>query len=209
LCAVGFLWLAMGMGIVPSLAAQTGKAATAPEEPATPAARQFSDARYGVRFELPAGWNFTRRDGEMSTFHLDARSAPRSAQMRAVADLSFNPFPQSTFSGAFVYFSVSPRSTDAACASQAALPLHRPATTVEINGASFVHGHDEHGGMCVENRDEVYTAYRRGSCYRFDLVMNTFCGGDAGGGAKDMTKSEMDNIRARQDKILNSLVLKP
>jgi hypothetical protein len=209
LCAVVLAWFAGGLMAVPALEAQLLKPAPPPAEPTSPAARHFKDSRYGVSFQLPAGWNFTRRDGELSTFHLDARSAPRSALLRAVTDLSFNPYPLSTFSGALVYSSVSPHSTDAACANEAVLPLHRPETRNQINGVTFVHGHDEHGDMCIESRDEVYTTYRHKACYRFDLVMNTFCGGDAGGGARDMTKSEMDNILARQVKILNSVVLKP
>jgi len=183
-------------------------AQTAPVEPIAPAARTFSDTHFGVSFQIPAGWNFTRRDSEFSTFHLDARSAPRSAQLRAVADLSFNPYPLSTFGGAFFYFSVTPQSDDAACAIQASLPLRRPATTALINGVSFAEGHDEHGGICIESRDEVYTAYRRHGCYRFDLVINTFSGGDAGGGARDMTASELDNIHARERKILDSVVFR-
>jgi hypothetical protein len=179
-----------------------------PPEPTTPSARRFTDPRYHVALEIPAAWNLSRRDGEVSTFHLDARSAPPASQLRSVASIGFNPYPQSTFSGALVYFSVSPRTTDAECARQTFLPLHRPATTAEINGVSFSHGYDEHGGICIESRDDVYTAYRRNACYRFDLVLNTFCGGDVSG-ARDMTHAEMEDIRAREQRILNSLAFQP
>jgi hypothetical protein len=181
---------------------------TSPPEPATPAARRFTDPRYHLAFQIPAAWNLSRRDGEVSTFHLDARSAPPSSQLRGVASIAFNPFPQSNFSGALVYFSVSPRGTDADCASQAYLPLHRPATTVEINGVSFAHGYDEHGGICTESRDEVYTAFRGKACYRFDLVLNTFCGGEVSG-VREMSHAELDDIRTREQKILDSVTLNP
>jgi hypothetical protein len=180
----------------------------APPEPTTPAARRFTDPRYHIALEIPAAWNLTRRDGEVSTFHLDARSAPPTAQLRAVASIAFNPFPQSNFSGALVYFSVSPKTNDAACAAQAFLPLHHPATTAEIAGVSFAHGSDEHGGLCVESRDDVYTSFRGHACYRFDLVLNTFCGG-AVNGVRDMTHAEREDIHARQQSILDSLTLKP
>src|SRR5271154_2185819 len=189
------------------LQAQLQKRTSQPE-PTTPAARRFSDPSYHVGFQVPAAWNLSRRDGEVSTFHLDARSAPPGSQLRGVASIAFNPFPQSNFSGALVYFSVSPRSTDADCASQAYLPLHRPVTRVDINGVSFAHGYDEHGGICTESRDEVYTAFRGKACYRFDLVLNTFCGGEVSG-VREMTHAELDDIRGREQKILDSVTLNP
>jgi hypothetical protein len=201
------LFLLLASALDESVHAQLQKR-DAPPEPTTPAARRFTDPRYRVALEIPTAWNLTRRDGEVSTFHLDARSAPSSSQLRGVASIAFNPYPQSTFSGALVYFSVSPRTTDADCARQAFLPLHRPATTAEINGVSFSHGYDEHGGICIESRDDVYTAYRSKACYRFDLVINTFCGGDVSG-VRDMTHGEMDDIRAREQKILGSLAFHP
>jgi hypothetical protein len=178
------------------------------QKPTPPAARRFTDPRYHVTLQIPAAWTLTRRDGEVSTFHLDARSAPPTAQLRAVAAIAFNPFPQSNFTGALVYFSVSPRTTDADCAAQAFLPLHRPATTAEIAGVSFAHGYDEHGGLCIESRDDVYTAFRNNACYRFDLALNTFCAGEVSG-VREMTHAELDDIHARQQSILNSLTLKP
>jgi hypothetical protein len=184
------------------LAAQVQK-----PEPTTPAARRFTDPRYHVALQIPAAWTLTRRDGEVSTFHLDARSAPATSQLRAVATIAFNPFPQSNFTGALVYFSVSRRPTDADCAAQAFLPLHRPATTAEIAGVSFAHGYDEHGGLCIESRDDVYTAFRNNACYRFDLVLNTFCAGDVSG-VREMTHAELEDIHARQQSILDSLTLR-
>lgn len=189
-----------------SLAALAQQAKPAPD-PTTPAARHFTDARYGISLQLPAGWDLSRRDGELSTFHLDARSAPASSQLREVAAISFNPYPMSTFSGALVYFSVAPHQSDADCARQAFLPLHKPATTAQINGISFSRGHDEHGGMCTESRDDVYTVWRRNACYRFDLVLNTFCAKVSG--AQEMTLPELEEIHAREIKILQSIELKP
>jgi hypothetical protein len=179
-----------------------------PPEPTTPAAGRFTDPHYHVALQIPAAWTLTRRDGEVSTFHLDARSAPPTSQLRAVATIAFNPFPQSNFSGALVYYSVSPRTTAAACASKAFLPLHHPATTAEINGVSFAHGYDEHGGICTESRDDVYTAFGNKACYRFDLVVNTFCGGDVSG-VREMSHAELEDIHTREQSILNSLTLTP
>ena len=95
--------------------------------PLSPPARPFHDSRYGVSFHIPAGWNISSKDGELSTFGLDARSAPKAAQMRAVATINFNPLPRSTFSGAIFYFSVLPRATEATCRRQitSPAPYHR------------------------------------------------------------------------------------
>ena len=82
----------------------------------------FHDRGSRVSFEYPAGWTFAERDHEISTFHLDARTAPKKAQMRAVVAMPENPYPASTFSGAYVYFSVTPHTSAEACARQAVPP---------------------------------------------------------------------------------------
>ena len=70
---------------------------------------------------------------------------------------------------------------------------------------NFAHGHDEHGQICVEARDEVYTAFRKGSCYRFDLAMDTFC--SVSSGAQDMTDLQLEQIDQRMADILSTVKL--
>lgn len=164
----------------------------------------FNDKKTGVAFRVPPGWEFARKDGQLSTFHMDARSATLAARMRAVAIMDFNPYPQSTFSGATFYYSVEPKSTDIACAREASRALSD--TDVQpIGNMVFTHGHDEHGGICTEARDEVYTAYRRHSCYRFDLVMNTFC--SVSSGAREVTEAQIRSIEQRMTGILSTVTL--
>ena len=190
--------------------------------PAKDTTRDFHDSRYGVRFRVPPGWNFTRKDREISTFRLDARSALPQSEMRAVAMLDFNPFPMSTLSGALFYYSVEPHTTDRECERQATgeasgkdkvksdLQSRDESVRVKdvqnIGGMDFVHGHDEHGSICVEARDEVYTAFRRGACYRFDLAVNTFC--PESSGAQEITRQQMHNNEERMTSILSTVVLK-
>ena len=178
-----------------------GRLQPAPE-PTSPPAQQVRDARDQLTFHLPAGWNVSRHDGVLSTFALDARSAPQLAQMHAVANLNFNPFPYSTFEGAIFYVASTPRSTAQACARQAAAPGSRVPETVTLDGVAFQHGYSELGRACVESRDEVYTAMRGGSCLRFDLVINTFCGESSG--ARDMTAGELAAVEHRLEGILRS-----
>ena len=175
---------------------------TAPGPDAHP--QPFRDPRFGVRFAVPPGWSVYRKDGEVSTFHSDARSAPRSTVMRGVASLGFNPYPDSVLSGATFYFSVERHAKAAECAAQAA---KKPAEAdlQDIGGMEFRHGHDEHGQICVEARDEIYTAYRKGACYRFDLEVNTFC--SVSSGADDLTERQMIAIEQQMTDILSSVAL--
>src|SRR5579862_2978275 len=119
-------------------------------EPTTPPARPFHDSRYGVSFTIPPAWNIDRRDGDVSTFRFDARNAAHTAQMRAVATISFNPHPYSTFSGALFYFSVTPNVTANQCAAQAIARAPHTVSMATVAGVNFTHGYDEHGGICTE-----------------------------------------------------------
>jgi hypothetical protein len=173
-------------------------------EPTTPPARPFHDSRYGVSFTIPPAWNITRRDGDVSTFRLDARNAAHTAQMRAVATISFNPHPYSTFAGALFYFSVTPNVTANQCAAQAIARAPHTVSTMQVDGVPFTHGYDEHGGICTESRDEIYTTAHNDACYRFDAVINNFCGGDVSG-VQDITDRELDDVRKRMQSILNTV----
>ena len=186
---------------LPLLGASTN---TPVPDPTTPAASTFRDSRYGVSFQIPAGWTLTRHDAEVSTFAFDVRTAPTSGLMRGVATIAFNPHPTSTFSGALFYFSVLPRTTETLCRNQASAQAPRTVTTAQIAGAAFTHGYDEHGTICTESRDEIYTAFRNNACYRFDLVINTFCGGDVSG-VRDITPNELNAVRRRLESVLNSV----
>jgi hypothetical protein len=205
--------------LLPTVQAQ--QKVNVPTGPPTNAASiPFRDSRYGVRFEVPPGWNFTRKDREVSTFRLDARTAPPRSEVRGVASLGFNPFPRSVLSGALVYFSVAKHATDQSCAAQATAAeapqdqvpkldwRHENPTTqgiASIGGMPFAHGHDERGGICVEQRDEVYTAYRKGSCYRFDLAVNTFC--TESSGALELNRDQMHSLEAQMTGILSTVTL--
>ena len=173
--------------------------------------KTFHDPVYRLSLDYPANWIFSQQDHEISTFHLDARSAPRNANMRAVVAIPENPFPLTTFSGAYVYVSVTPRSSEANCDQQAfapgktvALTASQTASKVTIAGIAFTHGHDEKREVCIIQRDEIYTTLHRGACYRFDLAINNFCGGQVTG-VPDITDKELDQVRARLQSILSTV----
>lgn len=200
----------LGWWLTTSAVAQTGKpkigvpsAATVPD-PATPPASNFHDSRFGVSFKVPAAWSQIRHDAEVSTFAYDVRTAPPSSLMRGLATIAFNPHPTSTFSGALFYFSVVPHSTGDQCRLAASAQAPRTVTTAQVGGATFTHGYDEHGTICTESRDEIYTALRKGACYRFDLVINTFCGGEVSG-MRDISSTELNDMFKRLQSILSTV----
>jgi len=177
--------------------------------------RTFHDPTYKISFDYPANWDFSQRDREISTFHLDARSAPKNASMRAVAAMGDNPYPLSTFSGAYVYFSVTPKSSESSCAKQAAAPsmtatpkASRATSKVTIADIPFTHGHDDQREICIIQRDDIYTTLHRGACYRFDLAINNFCGGQVSG-VKDITDKELDQVRSRLESVLATVRFDP
>ena len=208
LFAIFFACATLHAQTVPAATTPAAHSQATPATAASPAQRSFHDPTYKISFDVPANWNFTRRDHEISTFRLDARTAARTTLMRAVVSIPENPFPESTFSGAYLYFSVTPHLNDAACARQAAPATDKTPTVQgrrgavsEIAGISFAHGHDEQRAICIIQRDEVYTTLRRGACYRFDLTINNFCGGEASG-VRDITPKELDAVRSRLEAIL-------
>ncbi len=198
--------------ISPKAAMRPPMATVAALVPSTPAAATstpstFHDSLYKVSFDYPASWTLSKKDGEISTFHLDARSAPHSTRLRAVAAIPENPYPSSTFSGAYVYLSVTPHTSEASCTSQASTGAgKRPVS--QIAGIPFAHGHDEQKNICITARDEIYTTYRHGACYRFDLAINNFCGGEVSG-VKDVTQKELDDVRNRMEAILATVRFDP
>ena len=103
-----------------------------------------------------------------------------------------------------VYFSVVPHLTAASCAEEAKAKPAKPLASLPVADVSFSRGLDEHGTICTEGRDVAYTAMHDGSCLRFDLAVNTFCGGEVSG-AKDMTDAELANIFRRMEDILNTV----
>ncbi len=182
---------------------------TAPaKEPSDPPARDVRDMADHLMFHLPAGWNLTRQDGQVSSFHLDARTAPPKSRLHFVASLAFNPYPFSTFSGAIFYVSSTSGISSAACAAETTTKPFEALPGASIDSETFARGKDEHGQICTEARDVAYTAMRRNSCLRFDLAINSFCGGDVSG-AEDLTAAQLQAIYTRLTTVLDSVHFLP
>jgi hypothetical protein len=173
-------------------------------DPETPPARTVTDTKDGITFQLPKAWNVAFKDGEVSTYSMDARTASRRAQLRAVATLAFNPYPLSTFSGATFYLSVTPASTAVECEAQTKAKPEKSLPPETIAGISFHRGKDEHGKICTEARDVAYTTLHGTSCVRFDMAVNTFCGGDVSG-AEEITDGQLAAIFKRMEGMLETV----
>jgi hypothetical protein len=189
---------------VPPLPKPKYEAPAPPPEPTSPPARTVTDSRTHVTFHLPPGWNLSRKDGEISTFRLDARTAPRKSDLRAAASLNFNPFPMSTFSGAIFYLSATPHLSASACAGETKVKPETPLPAAIVGDVRFSRGRDEHGDICTESRDVAYTALRGGRCLRFDLAINSFCGGEVSG-AQDLTDAQLGSLFKRLENILDTV----
>ena len=174
------------------------------KEPTDPPAQDVVDSHDHLTFHLPPGWNLSQKDGEISSFHLDARTAPHQSRLHYAASLAFNPYPQSTFEGEILYISSMPGLSVAACAMQTATKPFTPLSPTTIDDQKFTRGKDEHGKICTESRDVAYTAVRHGSCLRIDLAINTFCGGEVSG-AQDLTEDQLGHLYKRLQDILNTV----
>ena len=182
------------------------KGLNVPDEPEHPTpATDFHDAKYGLGFHVPAGWNFERRDGLLSNFGVDVRTTRRNLDVRGVAAINFNPYPASTFAGATFYYSVLPVADAAGCAAQATTGNLKAQKDVRIAGVPFKHGEDHHGVVCTESRDEVFTAMQGRACLRFDLVVNTFCSQTSG--AMEISREQLADVDGRLAGILGSIVV--
>lgn len=191
--------------MVPRMPSRSLKGFTVPADPENPepAARNVSDPKYKVSFRVPAGWNFEKKDGLLSNFGVETRTARARSDVRGVAEINFNPWPPTTFAGALFYYSVIPRATSAMCAAQTKTKGIKPLPDAEVGGISFHHGRDQHGTVCTEARDEAFTAMRSGACLRFDLVINTFCSQTSG--AVEISPDQLKDVQTRLAGILGSV----
>ena len=176
--------------------------------PATATTHDFKDGHFGVKFQVPAGWSLNRKDGVVSTFHNDARSASAGGQGARHCEPGLQSLSVLDVERSGVLLQ-----RDAALERRGVREGGRPenvpvtvSTDVQdIGGMRFTHGHDEHGEICVEARDEVYTAYRKGSCYRFDMEINTFCA--ISSGAQEITERQLQSLNQRMADILSTVTL--
>jgi len=184
---------------------QSLKGFTVPDEPVNlqPPAMTFRDAKYKLSYKVPAGWDTERKDGILSTISKDVRNTTVGMQVRGVSAINYNPYPPTTFSGALFYYSVMPKATAQSCAALANTGHLKAKPDVTMNGLTFKHGQDQHGGMCTESRDEVFTTLAGKACLRFDLVVNTFC--QQSSGAMEMNAQQLGDVNTRLANILGSI----
>jgi hypothetical protein len=102
------------------------------------------------------------------------------------------------------YLSATPHSSASSCAAQTRAKPETPMPPAIVGDVKFSRGKDEHGHICTEARDVTYTAMRGSSCVRFDLAINSFCGGEVSG-AEDLTDAQLGSLFKRLDGILDTV----
>lgn len=192
--------------VTPKMPSHSIRGFTVPDEPEhpEPAAQDFRDPKYKVSFHVPAGWNFERKDGLLSTYGVEIHAAQRP-DVRGIAAINFNPWPPTTFASAIFYYSVTPKANREMCEAQTSSGKVKSLPSAEVGGMPFFHGHEQHGTICTEVRDEVFTAMRGNACMRFDLLVNTFCSETSG--AMELNADQLKDVDQRLSGILGSVHL--
>jgi hypothetical protein len=75
---------------------------------------------------------------------------------------------------------------------------------VSVDGVPYAHASADDGGMCHQENEDVYTAYRNHACYIFDLSVHTVCAGVVDG-MRDATPAELAEINAKLLGILKTV----
>src|SRR5471030_2366910 len=70
--------LLLGLAMMSCAQSQQQHVQVPTSAPSSAHEQTFRDAQFGVRFRVPPVWEITRRAHEISTFHMDARTAPPS-----------------------------------------------------------------------------------------------------------------------------------
>ena len=126
-----------------------------------PAARTFHDARYGSPSSSPPAGTSPARTARSAPSASTPAPPPHRPDARR-RQHHLQPIPRLHLQRSALLLQRHPALTAADCAPPGLRPSsHAPSTTVQIAGVPFTHGYDEHGGICTESRDEIYTTSQR------------------------------------------------
>jgi hypothetical protein len=168
-------------------------------------ATRFSDPVTGVSFQYPKEW----KQATGNQFYLGQDFVPENAEVRgAVIWKAWDKTEdaKTTLAGAQFLYAVQKDASSADCAHPV---INDPASdstvdTVTVGGIAYAHNHGEEGGMCHEEKEDIYATYRNGACYLFDLSVHSICSGVVDG-MRDATPAELADVDARLMKILKTV----
>ena len=75
---------------------------------------------------------------------------------------------------------------------------------VVIGGVRFRHGWGNGEAMCHESSQSIYSTYRGGKCYLFEIQINTLCPQHVAG-LRDITPRELSQINREFDQVMLSV----
>jgi hypothetical protein len=149
-----------------------------PKPAAVPMAT-YHDPAGDVSFDYPVVWKIDNAPQfYIPPFILQGDRKPR---VQVVFSTAGNLYEKTTLHGlVFAYVKTSLPSWEV-CAAMAVSPMPDKVEPVVINGVSFEHFELEDAAMCHGVKQEVFRAYRDGTCYLFEGDMDTTCLGAVDG----------------------------
>ena len=185
--------------------------------PVTGSQMLFSDPAFGVSFNFPTGWSFTRVEADskgpsLAIATMDGRSV--STGLRGLVTNETLPglhsWPRTVFSSVEFGYDARPAASAEACQRLARDTWEVEADPVTLNGVTYWHGNATGTGLSTEIEEDIFATFieASGSCLRFDLAVATshVPGRDF---PRELTAHEKALIHASLNNILNSVRVAP
>jgi len=186
--------------------------------PLNPTTMQFTDPAHGVSFTYPASWTFDKSQ----PFYMFLAISPAndepdmgrgSALIYSKSVPGVTPWPKTWFEGVELGYDEHDVPTSDAC-----LVLAKPVNSwvpidhvdeVTIQGKPYWHGTTSGSGAGHELREDIYTLYSSGYCYRFDLAVSLSSANQDVPGPRELTAAEKVHVDASLRSVLNSVRIVP
>ena len=186
--------------------------------PLNPTTMQFTDPAHGVSFTYPASWTFAMSQPfymllAISPANDSPTMGPGSTLIYSKSIPGMTLAPDTMFDGMEFAYDVHNVPTSDAC-----LVLAKPANSwvpidhvdeVTIQGKPYWHGTTSGSGAGHELREDIYTLYSSGYCYRFDLAVSLDSANQDTPGPRRLTAAEKVQVDASLQGILNSVRIVP
>jgi len=176
----------------------------------------FSDPAFGVSFNFPAGWSFSRvdpnkRDSSLAIAYINGHSE-FSGLRGLVANETLpglHSWPKTVFSSVGFGYDARPVASAEACQKLARESWDNEVDSATVNSVKYWHG-TAGGGTGAFSDEDIYATYieESGACLRFDLAIAT-CRVPGRDLPRELTTREKALIHASLNNILNSVRIAP
>jgi hypothetical protein len=168
--------------------------------------KRFSDETGGVKFQYPQRWILSEGNKYSVATSLTRQGIPPRAAAY-IGNADSNPYPNTTLVGAEFLYAPRPAASNEACSEMIVnkeWPDAKLLAPESFNGVTFAHAKSADNWTCHYLREDLYSTYRGGTCYLFDLAVETECFG-AVDGERQLTSAETADIQATLNKILSTV----